>query len=614
MAQTMRRLRSQVKTAPREYEGFEQIDGTHPFKEYVPGGFVDYQVRQRHGGNVAYFNFDLAREMGLIRNDHKDQLNASLSHAILDTFSIMIINEHDFLSGKRFPESDIKPNRYMATRYLQLQHRSRTGITSGDGRSIWNGMFQNKQGRSWDISSCGTGATCLSPARALNNKFYKSGDPSVSYGCGLAETSDGITNAVFSEVLHRNGIPTERTLAVIEYTSNTAIVVRAHPNLLRPSHFFNHLKQGKLHRLKGAVNLYIDRQIGNGQWKGVPRDSAARYKFMLNDIATSFARMSARFEREYIFCWLDWDGDNILTDSSVIDYGSIRQFGLFHHKYRYDDVQRWSTNLKEQRAKARLIVQTFAQMVSYLITGDKKPLTEYRRDPILKRFDEEFEKHRATILLKKIGLPDKIAEQVMSSNRRLVMKFQAAFDYLERAKSSRGIQKLEDGEVCYAIFSMRNLLREFPKHLVKNKRFFSPEEMMSVMRSSFSSRDDRTLTCQRRALLQNIQQLMRQVLQAGQKFARTSEDAFLKLIEQRATMINREERVTGDGIINLGGWLMRRKRKLKGTDFHDLVTRVIEKQILDPDRVAKIGRMRLVKEDELLKQAQQIIHENREGI
>jgi len=614
MAQTLRRLRSQVKTAPREYEGFEQIDGTHPFKDYVPGGFVDYQVRHRHGGSVAYFNFDLAREMGLIRNDHKDQLNASLSQAILDTFSIMIINEHDFLSGRRFPETDIKPNRYMATRYLQLQHPSRTGITSGDGRSIWNGMFRNKQGRSWDISSCGTGATCLSPARALNNKFYKSGDPSVSYGCGLAETSDGITNAVFSEVLHRNGIPTERTLAVIEYTSNTAIVVRAHPNLLRPSHFFNHLKQGKLHRLRGAVDLYIDRQIGNGVYKGVPKDPAARYKYLLNDIATSFARMSARFEREYIFCWLDWDGDNILTDSSVIDYGSIRQFGLFHHEYRYDDVQRWSTNIKEQRSKARHIVQTFAQMVAYLISGDKKPLADFRRDPILKKFDEEFERYRASLLLKKIGLPERVADQVLHGHHRLVMKFQAAYDYLERAKSSRGKQKLEDGEVCYAIFSMRNMLREFPKHLLKNKRFFSPEEMMGVMRSSFSTRDDRTLSRQRRARLQNLQQLLRQVIQAGQKIARTTEESFLKTIEARSLLINREERVTGDGIINLGEWLMRRKRKLKGTDFHDLLMRIIEKQILDPDSAAKISRMRLVKDDELLKQAQQIIHENREGI
>jgi transcriptional regulator with XRE-family HTH domain len=48
----------------------------------------------------------------------------------------------------------------------------------------------------------------------------------------------------------------------------------------------------------------------------------------------------------------------------IIDYGSVRQFGIRHDKYRYDDVERFSTNLNEQKNKARLIVQVFAQLVS----------------------------------------------------------------------------------------------------------------------------------------------------------------------------------------------------------------------------------------------------------
>ena len=68
--------------------------------------------------------------------------------------------------------------------------------------------------------------------------------------------------------------------------------------------------------------------------------------------AMLFDLIMTRFENDYIFCWLDWDGDNILIkDGGVIDFGSVRQFGLYHHAYRFDDDERWSTNIKEQKKK-----------------------------------------------------------------------------------------------------------------------------------------------------------------------------------------------------------------------------------------------------------------------
>ena len=47
--------------------------------------------------------------------------------------------------------------------------------------------------------------------------------------------------------------------------------------------------------------------------------------------------------------WLDWDGDNILTDGSIIDYGSVRQFGLYHHSYRFADIDRMSTSSASEK-------------------------------------------------------------------------------------------------------------------------------------------------------------------------------------------------------------------------------------------------------------------------
>ena len=359
-----------------QYRQFKKIDGRHPWREVSPDAYVDYAARTRHGGKVFYFNFELAKEMGLIGRRHPHRLNAGLAKAILDAFSLVIINEYDLEHRLHFPERDVRPHPYMATRYLQCQHPSKKGLTSGDGRSIWNGCFKSRGGV-WDISSCGTGATRLSPATAIFKKYYRTGDESHSYACGQADLVDGVCAALMSDIFHKNGIATERTLAIIAYEDGTAINVRAHRNLLRPAHLFRLLKQNRLTELKAAVDYYIARQIANGEW---PRTAKAQnpYRLFLKHVTEDFARAAAVFESEYVFCWLDWDGDNVLMNGAVLDYGSVRQFGLYHHEYRYDDVERMSTTITEQKNKAKYIVQTFAQIVDSVITRRKKPIRPLR--------------------------------------------------------------------------------------------------------------------------------------------------------------------------------------------------------------------------------------------
>ncbi len=235
------------------YDSFEQINGSHSLKSAVPESYIEYNVRKKHHGKVQFFNFNLAREMGLISKDHPISLPKKLEDQILDTFSIVIINEYDIIHKTPIAKKDIKPNKYMATKYLQLQHECKKGSTSGDGRSIWNGEFENN-GTVWDISSCGTGATRLSPAYSKHKKFFKTGDPSISYGCGLSELDEGIGTLFFSEVMEKNNINTERVLAIIAYPKGYAITVRVHKNLLRPSHFLLHLKQGNMDALQKLLD------------------------------------------------------------------------------------------------------------------------------------------------------------------------------------------------------------------------------------------------------------------------------------------------------------------------------------------------------------------------
>jgi len=291
------------RPAPRRdpHARLRALDGSHPLQAASPRAYVPYPARRRHDGRVAWFNFALAREMGLVPAHHPDVLDAGLERALLDTFCLVIVNEWDVEHGAEVPPADRLPGPYMATRYLQLQHPDRHGRGSGDGRSVWNGCVTHR-GVTWDVSSCGTGVTRLCPATSAQGRFFRTGSslalaakdallaapaellshPRVGcnavHGCGTAALAEGFSSALMSECFHRNGIRTERVLLVIELPGGLAINVRAAPSLLRPSHFFVHLRCGDLESLDAIAGLYVERRIANGEWPRI-RGRARRLRF-----------------------------------------------------------------------------------------------------------------------------------------------------------------------------------------------------------------------------------------------------------------------------------------------------------------------------------------------
>ena len=77
------------------YEKFQEVDGTHPWRNVSPDGYVDYRARYRPQGRVVYFNFPLAKEMGLIPADHptsinKNQLSGSIPPKLFSSEMILI--------------------------------------------------------------------------------------------------------------------------------------------------------------------------------------------------------------------------------------------------------------------------------------------------------------------------------------------------------------------------------------------------------------------------------------------------------------------------------------------------------------------------------------------
>ena len=534
------------------YERFAELDGRHEWQTAMPNTFVLYPVRKLEGGRLIYFNFTLAKEMGLIPKSHSHMISKKLERAVLDTFCLRIVNEYDQKQNVRYLPQVMKSHPYMATRYLQLQHPNKLGKTSGDGRSIWNGQISHA-GVTWDVSSRGTGVTCLAPGFVEANKPLRSGSTRYGYGCGLADLDELIGAAIFSEIFHKNSVQTERVLAVIDIGGGNGIGVRAAPNLMRPAHIFMHLKQSNYEALRHAMDYFIDREYRNGQIRFSSKHKN-RDVLMLKRIVENFARFTAKLDRDYIFAWLDWDGDNVLASSGIIDYGSIRQFGLRHDQYRYDDVERFSTTLNEQKIKAREIIQTFAQAFDFLKYGKKRSFDHFQKHWSPRMFDQELQKSTLTLFLKQIGYDSRQIQFLTDHNLTLVTRFYEAFTVLESTKTRRKTRKVADGINRPAILNMRVALialADLPQPIALR-------ELFSTMLAKSAKGRDRKPTTKLLRRMSYFQQLYFDLRKKAPDFS-------AKDFAQNAKLVNRPDRITGDALLYIVDEIIVRMRKQKIT-------------------------------------------------
>ncbi len=446
-----------------KYDNLKKLNGHHPWMNQVPEGCLVYPVRRIANARVKYFNFGLAKEMGILPKDHPDTMNKALEESIVETFAIRIINEYDYLHSRSWPSNAVQNSRYMATRYLQLQHPNKKGETSGDGRCLWNGMWTSADGRQWDVSSRGVGVTALAPGVIEAGKPLQSGSEEFGYGCGMAENDELIASTIQSEIFAQQGLKTERVLTIVDIGNGLGIGVRAAPNLIRPAHFFSFLKQNRHEPLRRAVDFFLERQLRNGEWNIATAKN--KWSQIGERWALDFADFAARLDREYIFAWLDWDGDNVLANAGIIDYGSIRQFGMYHEGYRYDDVDRFSTNLAEQKQKTRQIVQVLSQSLNFIESEKRDSVTKFINSDMVLCFDEQLERKQREYFLQHVGYSTAEARILLNRFQKQVDALLEIHLELERAKVSAKIRKVQDGVIRPALFNMRKLLREWPAKL-----------------------------------------------------------------------------------------------------------------------------------------------------
>lgn len=127
--------------------------------------------------------------------------------------------------------------------------------------------------------------------------------------------------------------------------------------------------------------------------------------FLYKKMIDAFSRSAALFESFYIFCWLDWDGDNILaSNAECIRLRFDKTIGILCIKITDTMTPTDGRLISANKEKTRLIVQSFHQLVDFIKSGKKQKISKYSKSYATKRFDSMFDYYRKHFLLKQIGI------------------------------------------------------------------------------------------------------------------------------------------------------------------------------------------------------------------
>ena len=260
-------------------------------------------------------------------------------------------------------------------------------------------------------------------------------------------------------------------------------------------------------------------------------------------------------------------------DGSIVDYGSVRQFGLYHREYRFDDGPRWSTTIPEQRAKARGIVKCFAQIADALVSGRRRPLAAFDHDPLLKVFDAAYAETKDRLLLRHIGFDRKTEDLLLARARPLVRRFDRAHGWFETRRSARGPVRVPDGRTWDAIYSTRDLLRELPAILARAGGPVDPDVILAIAASSYATRADREATPAKRRRAREFQAAYLALARRAARVTGRPVRQTLAMAGARSSNINEYARVTGDAVAHAAARLARARRTLGPDGLFDVVER-----------------------------------------
>jgi len=338
---------------------------------------------------IIYFNENLAKKLNL------DFLNNNIS---------LITN---YFSGNKLPENS-KP---IAQAYAGHQFGHFTML--GDGRAILIGEQKDLNNNLYDIQLKGSGKT----------SYSRSGD-------GRATLSSMLREYIISESMHYLGIPTTRSLAVIdtgekvyrESINNGGILTRIASSHIRVGTFEYGSHFCSFKDFKDFVNYVINRHY--------PKilDKESPYLELLKIIMEKQIDLIINWSRVGFIHGV-MNTDNTSISGETIDYGPCAFINTYNPKTVFSSIDRHSRYaFGNQHKIIYWNLNIFAGTILPLISNDKNIAVQLVQET-LNQFPLIYAKKWSKMMYAKIGITNPIEEdKVLIKELLTLMEFYKA-DY-----------------------------------------------------------------------------------------------------------------------------------------------------------------------------------------
>lgn len=417
---------------------FEQLqNGHHSLIDNLPAEefYKKFELISKNGSKVILFNFELAKELGLIPLDAPTMMTADLEKKILKTFAYKI-DETGSLTGQR--------KAVAATYYSDggLNYNSGTG----DGRSVWMGevAVQNEDGniRLFDINTKGTGRTGLG--------F----DALAGHSDGLTHQADALQEYYSGEVLFKSGTSDASRVLVVIGTDDirtlsdghtqvpAGIMVRVSPTNFRFAHLWKFRNNPK--QLKKLLSYYFSRDS-----KYQNQTFSQQLKILIHENIFNSAKEMAIYDNCQ-FTQASPTRGNRLLNGQLIDFGGFNAFDLY-----YGDVYA-DPDLGSVENQKKFSMHWNKELFHILKSLDNLPDIDVDAE-----FARIYEDNLTRLNLLRIGFSEEQIKMLKKNGFRNGRKLSAAINKLRALQTSESI-KFENKTLKMPILDSRMLFAEIP--------------------------------------------------------------------------------------------------------------------------------------------------------
>jgi hypothetical protein len=198
-------------------------------------------------------------------------------------------------------------------------------------------------------------------------------------------------------------------------------------------------------------------------------------------------------------------------------------------------------------------------------------------------FNPHFSQFRSQRLLYRMGF-NEVQRQRILQKKNLFEKFDRVFSYFERAKIRGSTQKVADGVNHPALFNMRAILRALPEYYRHGglDRDFPAQQFYRTMLSGFAKHKDLRMGEKHERQIRRFQSLYKQLIYVAA--GKQSPKELLNGICQRSQKLCREDRITGNALINIVDEILTHEKKgMPSSQIQNIIDQLILQHLDYPE-------------------------------